>query len=333
MSTPSLYGGDGLIRPINAPQGQQVLPGVQPGVTGGVVLATYVIIFGTNGGMFVYNGSPGPGNPPVYSVSNATSDPYGNAIAPGIWAGQFGQTQAGLEASGPAGQLLFPVAGTSPLLVGGVSGVAAGTGAEVQIFGPQDSGAGNNDRVFMVFGDHLAVGSSAAYFLDYLDANGTTWVQVQGGNAGLFLSTVTNLTAVLPGTGTSSVNPAQPETWHTATLINGWAGGGNENGLFYRLLPLGASASGTAVVEVKADIINAGGAPANSVAAILPAAYRPITNQNHQAGVNFPQANNSASLPWISVAAANGNLQVTGLQAAHSTAEVFFHIFIPLGTL
>lgn len=81
--------GDGLVRPLNAPPGVQAAPGVQPGVDTGVEYARIVIVFGPSGsvsGVFVYpaGSTPGAGNAAVESISNASVDPYGNAIQPGI---------------------------------------------------------------------------------------------------------------------------------------------------------------------------------------------------------------------------------------------------------
>lgn len=41
-----------------------------------------VIIFGSGPGtgFFLYNGSPGPGNPPILSITSASTDPYGNPV-------------------------------------------------------------------------------------------------------------------------------------------------------------------------------------------------------------------------------------------------------------
>jgi hypothetical protein len=81
--------GDKLVAPLNAPPGVTPASGVQPGVSTGVEYARIVIVFGPSGsvsGVFVYplGTTPGAGNPPVESVSNASRDPYGNAINPGI---------------------------------------------------------------------------------------------------------------------------------------------------------------------------------------------------------------------------------------------------------
>ena len=48
------------------------------------VVTNKVIVEGSDGGVFIYNGTPGPGNPPIASVADSLTDPFGNAIVPGI---------------------------------------------------------------------------------------------------------------------------------------------------------------------------------------------------------------------------------------------------------
>lgn len=75
--------GDGLVRPVNAPAGQSTPVGVQPGVTGGVVLANKVIVSGGAGsGIFAYSPAPGLNNL-VYSETQSSADPFGNQTVPG----------------------------------------------------------------------------------------------------------------------------------------------------------------------------------------------------------------------------------------------------------
>ena len=76
---------DGLIRPLNAPATQPVTPGVQPGVSGQVVYANLVIIYGDNGGLFVYAPSPGAGNLLVSIAAEAGVDQYGNSYPQGLF--------------------------------------------------------------------------------------------------------------------------------------------------------------------------------------------------------------------------------------------------------
>jgi hypothetical protein len=76
--------GDGLVRPLNAPVAGQLVPGVQPGTSGGVVVAREVIVFGTGTGtgIFAYSPTPGPNNL-VYSETQAAADSFGNTTVPG----------------------------------------------------------------------------------------------------------------------------------------------------------------------------------------------------------------------------------------------------------
>jgi hypothetical protein len=67
--------------PLNAPGAAQPPIGVQPGVSSAIVFGHYVIIFGTLGGLFIYNGMPALGNPPIYWITMATVDPYGNTVS------------------------------------------------------------------------------------------------------------------------------------------------------------------------------------------------------------------------------------------------------------
>lgn len=66
--------------PLNAPPAGQVATGVQPGISNAVITANKVIVFGVNGGVFVYNGIPAAGNPPVEWLSGGTTDPFGNSL-------------------------------------------------------------------------------------------------------------------------------------------------------------------------------------------------------------------------------------------------------------
>jgi hypothetical protein len=67
---------------------QQPVPpaaAVQPGAAS-TLRARTVIISGSGAGVgvFVYDGAPGAGNPPVVSITSASADPYGNAVEPGL---------------------------------------------------------------------------------------------------------------------------------------------------------------------------------------------------------------------------------------------------------
>lgn len=85
--------------------------GTGPAPQTGVFIGRVVVIFGTgpNTGLFVYNGQPKLGNPPVLAVTTASADPYGNPVNP------LAITDSGMPLliySGPAasGNLLMSVA-------------------------------------------------------------------------------------------------------------------------------------------------------------------------------------------------------------------------------
>jgi hypothetical protein len=73
--------------PVPRPDQVRVYPpnGVQPGSFAGIVRARLVIVSGAGvSGVFVYNGTPGLGNPPIVSITNSTTDPFGNPVTPGL---------------------------------------------------------------------------------------------------------------------------------------------------------------------------------------------------------------------------------------------------------
>ncbi len=49
------------------------------------VVTNKVIVEGSDGGVFIYNGTPALGNPPIYSMANTSEDSYGNDnLIPGV---------------------------------------------------------------------------------------------------------------------------------------------------------------------------------------------------------------------------------------------------------
>ena len=95
--------------PQNAAPAAQLVPGITPG-TSGQIIATRVIIFGPSGGLFVYNGTPAAGNPPIFWASDATSDLFGNTITPTAGVAGTGQFNAGDTIINAAG--VFTYSGT-----------------------------------------------------------------------------------------------------------------------------------------------------------------------------------------------------------------------------
>lgn len=263
---------DKLVKPLNAPAAGNAAAGVQPGVSNAIILAQYVVVFGTTGGVFIYAGTPGPGNPPIYSMANADADPYGNVIEPGIWAGTTAGPQVGIQVSSNAGVILFPFPGTFAADARAGS-IEFSSGAALELIGPQDM-APANDLVSMLLTDNTAGGGlSAEWFLIYQDANGHQNTHAVGSYLGVTLPVVAALTAVTPGTGTSNTNPATSESWHTVSLDAGWS---SAETLRYKLL------AESSTVWVQGAVTHAGFSGTVNIngSTPIPAAYRPSTNHN-----------------------------------------------------
>jgi hypothetical protein len=97
-------------------QGQAPPTAVSPG-SSNVVRARLVIVSGTGvSGVFVYNGTPALGNPPIVSITSASADPFGNAVTPGldVTTGLItGTTFLSYSGAPAAGNLVGSVSGTA----------------------------------------------------------------------------------------------------------------------------------------------------------------------------------------------------------------------------
>lgn len=110
--------------------------GTGPAPASTVILARVVVVFGPNQGIFDYNGTPGPGNPPIFAIvaPGTTTDPYGNRVEAVMNIGALSGAHLGADDSGnlyladstgatriymsPSAQLLaFYTAGTAGLLM------------------------------------------------------------------------------------------------------------------------------------------------------------------------------------------------------------------------
>jgi hypothetical protein len=92
------------------PYGQAVAQGYN---NPSIEYANIVIVFGQNEGVFVYNGTPSLGNPPILSIANSNTDPYGNTITPSLSLAEFPQLfYAGVPALGSLIGAIAAMAGT-----------------------------------------------------------------------------------------------------------------------------------------------------------------------------------------------------------------------------
>lgn len=280
-------------------------------------------------GLFIYNGPPALGNLIGYWTENAGTDQYGNLFIEGLSVGaptsSSPQVQIIPSAGGPGSQAAIQFT-LSPLSFfsnqPNIQALSPSSSGELIISGPALAATGFRDFVDDTYYSY-AGSTPARKVSNYVDTNGNIIAYQVLTYSGSNFGAVNQLAGVHPGTGTSNTNTAVQETWQTLTLVNGWAGaGGGVNGVRYQMTPL---FNGGAIF-IEGDIINAGGAPANSICGTMAAGYNP-QNRNMPASWNHPVANNSPSLPWIFVFN-NGNIQVTGLEVG--TAEVFFQGFVPM---
>lgn len=315
---------DGLIPSLGSPPGQPTPVGVQPGTTPGVVLAQFVIVFGASGGIFLYSGKPGPGNPPVAWMSTGTQDPYKNTLTPKtggalIGAGQDGNPQVVLALSGAAGQLAFPLPGTWTNYPN-VFGEVVGGGGTLSINGPTDTTV--NDQAYAeLLSAAAGFDGGSAGALHYIDANGGDNTIAIWGDDGLLVNVSPNMFAVKPGTGGSPTNPAVQETWHAMTpFLNGWANAAGNVAAQYRKV-----ASPPNSVEIIGAITATAATAGNFFT--LPAGYRPVSAQQIPVGATGGVTAATVS-PFITCNAAGAlTTQEIGLGAANI---VVFHGTIAL---
>jgi hypothetical protein len=106
--------GDGLRRPLNAPQAGQVSYGIPPN-SSGVIVARQVIVSGPVGnatGVFVYapGTTPGLGNPPITWESSGLVDPFGNVLPSTTGVAGTGTFQAGDTVINTSGEFVYSAA-------------------------------------------------------------------------------------------------------------------------------------------------------------------------------------------------------------------------------
>lgn len=91
--------------------------GQQAGSTTGIVRARLIIVSGSGEGVFIYNGTPGAGNPPIFSATSGTVDPYGNTVIPTLQIQGGGALTVG-SGTGPEVQLLSSAGISITTLIG-----------------------------------------------------------------------------------------------------------------------------------------------------------------------------------------------------------------------
>jgi hypothetical protein len=286
-------------------------------VSSAIVLAQYVVVFGTSGGVFIYDGTPALGNPPLYWFGNVTQDPYGNALDQGIWAGQPGSIQVGIQTSGAGSggsATVFFVPVGSYAADASIGMVQSGGQAILEILGAQTtaSPATNSDHVAMFLWDHgAAVGPSASAALQgwFFDTAGVARNFYSGNFAGLSLPAASAF-AVDPATGTSQGAPFASETWHAVTLDTGWSA---TVPLEYRLL----ADSGN--VQVRGQLTHSGVTAQTNINGSnpIPAAYWPSAARIYRPPIPGPDAAGTVEITAAGVFA----MRASGFTATNAICD------------
>jgi len=248
-----------------------------------VVYANKVIVFGTGDGVFVYNGTPAVGNPPVLWTSATNEDPFGNTLTPqtgpSTGVGQDGDAQVLLKIlAGIGGAIVFPLPGTwtnYPNIYGEVTG----SGGLLSVNGPTDSSV--DDQVFMgLYSAADGFNNASTVAFEYIGPGPTHNTLMYGDCTGITIYVCKSISAVLPGTGTSPSNPAQVETWHNITVDSGWTTGVLDRAApRYRLLP-----DGNLQLNGAASAAFFSGSKTLNNSNPLPASYRPAQPADYYSG-------------------------------------------------
>lgn len=166
------------------------------------IIANTVVVTGTGGGVFIYSGTPGPGNPPVAWTSNGgLKDPYGNAL-PAV--------------SGVAGTGTFE----------------ATDGVQQTVIGASSLTNSGSLRTVAMSDGQLIFGSLVTAFVDNpLHPTRFTVGAIAPNPAACNweLPYLQPLAAVQPNTTTT------PETWHSMVPLAGFTAGGEPPR--YKLMP------------------------------------------------------------------------------------------------
>jgi hypothetical protein len=258
---------------VNFPQGGGI------GFPPSEVLATTVVIStATSGstGIFVYNGTPGSGNPPIFSIvaPGVTADPFGNPVT------------AVFSINGSAGQsILFNIIGgvakelfitgdaieqTAANIASGIVGAGVTRQLELVFSGPQANVVGSTDWVQMVWqsGNGGATIPAAGDFI-YIDNTATGHLYAFWNHSGFIIQTGT-ITAPQPG-----IVPAVPESWHAMTLDGGWTTLAGHSPPSYQMLP-----DGNVQISGFAQHASFSGLVTLTSGTPIPAAYRPFNPQS-----------------------------------------------------
>jgi hypothetical protein len=277
--------------------------------------------------MFVYNGVPAAGNPPVWQVvaPGVTQDPFGNTVSAIMNVGSLAGAHAGWDANGV--EYLANSTGTPVIVLDPnkslIEILSAGLGSALTA-SMTTPAAGTDDFGASFQGGFTSYHTAAVYA--QLNDGQLTLKQVVGHTANLAIPGLGSLTGYLAmsqasgyafdnttvATGSLAFVPGSTttiESWHNMTLLNGWANVAGNAVARYRYVP-----SPFNCVQLEGVITAA--AATSGTFFTLPAGYVPASAGGYAAGATSGvTANTAPQIRWDT----SGNLTVNnvGIGAAN----------------
>jgi hypothetical protein len=260
------------------PQGFNVTQGAISGTT---FSGTDFII--NSAGAFFYSGTPAAGNLFNAIASAAGTDAFGNAYLAGDWSYPVPGVTPAEFAGAWQGQFRFGNGATAANM-GTLAAVDTGTASLVS---PVLSGTDTAGSLSLVSHDKTGLG----YAVLLVATLNPTWLAAQNPNTG------------------------NPETWHPATVVNGWA----SSSLKYKLLPTNA-------VHIVGDLDPA--ASTSTTFFTLPAGYRPNTTQDFPVGFHNAVLANVGVFGRVSGGA--GTLAAINSPVPSANGQIVINAILPL---
>jgi hypothetical protein len=233
-----------------------------------------------SGGVFVYSGTPGPGNPPIAWMSGASTDPYGNSLP--STTGVAGTGTFSVTNSATGANITMELVGGVPIINFGTAGSDV-TVSPFIIVETQNGGAANERQAFALSSGKESGNPDAALQLFSESADGTLAANALfefGGQTGMFATTA-GTTACEPGTSVT------PEVWHTVSNPTGVTGT-----IRVKIL----TEANAALLQVNCSITSTLASASNYAAGSVPSsAYYPASNLQQPLSVSQPIAASQAS--------------------------------------
>lgn len=256
-----------------------------------------VVVAGTGSGVFVYNGFPKLGNPPIIALSNSTTDPFGNSIRP-----SDSSSDGSLIAIGTGGTWMQVAAGTAARLLSGTGDVAEFGSGSLATF---VSGAGGT-RVLetAMVSPVFAAGTQAELILQSPSQDATTFPS----KAELLAASIVFAGGPVTATAGTAAKPTviTTDTWQTMSLLNSWSLGGGGYAQ-YKLEPDNR-------VSIRGANVIPGTATGGTSIWTPPAAYNPSVTQRVEMLIENSTGAVGVDTPRFDVLA--GGLQVQNIPAS-----------------